>query len=212
MKLKKMWIVLYSLLALTLVIFSPIGSTGADESSPVIDIAASPSGVLFDVSNIKPGDVMNRKVSIQNKGNKDFTYTTKADFKSGSDLLYNQLELHIQDENGSLYDGKLSEFKGFDPRSLAQKTQEDITFSVEFPWESGNEFQGLATKFTIEFSAEGVIPPGNGEPPTNDGDLPKTGESNPVWYYLSGIMLAGLGLGVLRKSLKGDRPSIRIKR
>ncbi|WP_261133659.1 TasA family protein [Bacillus sp. Marseille-Q3570] len=218
MKISRKLVIIYSLLVLTLVLFSPIGTTGADESSSVIDIATSPTNILFDFSNIKPGDVIERKISIQNNGNNDFTYNTKAEFKSGSELLYNQLNLQVNDSKGSLYKGKLSEFKGFDPRNLAQKSQEDITFSVEFPWESGNEFQGLETEFIIEFYAEGnTSPPSNGgtpdkEIPTNSGGMPQTGESNPLWYYLSGIMLAGLGVGIMRKRLTSDRPRFRTRR
>jgi LPXTG-motif cell wall-anchored protein len=206
-------IILYSCIALT-VVFLPIGNTGAVESPVEIDIATSPSEYLFIVGNMKPGDWANRVITVKNSGNKDFDYATEAKYESGSETLYNQLDLQVSDANGLLFDGKLSDLKGLDTRSLASLSEEKLTFNVLFPSESGNEFQGLATEVALIFTAEaepGENPPeenGGGTPPAdnntggNNSDddsflgsvLPQTGETNPLYYYLSGLAMVLAGI------------------
>ncbi|MGP4079674.1 TasA family protein [Pseudalkalibacillus sp. R45] len=222
--------VIYSAIMLVNVFYQPVTNTGADESSPVLDISTSPASYLFDVKNLKPGDWAERKLIVKNDGNIDFNYKTLANYKEGSKKLYEQLEIKVQDQTGNiLFQDKLSKFDSLAERELAHHNNEEFVVTVTFPPESGNEYQGLSTAFDLVFTAEGnkeSAPPkdpkvgetpNNGETPgeetpTNSGGLPQTGESNPIWYYLSGIMLAGLGVGIMRKRLTSDRPRIRIRR
>jgi LPXTG-motif cell wall-anchored protein len=171
-------IAIYSIFILTVVLFLPTGKTGADTAAKEIDLATLPEAVLFNVSNLKPGDLMIRELTIQNNGNKNFTYNFDSRKKSGSDLLYNQLQLEVKDNSTVLYNGSLGSFTGLNPRSLLSHSQEKITLTVEFPFSSGNEFQGLGTEVEFILYAEGrnnpPDPPDDGDPPDppDDGDPP----------------------------------------
>ncbi|WP_257350449.1 TasA family protein [Pseudalkalibacillus decolorationis] len=241
MRIKKVFmtiICLYSVFMLAFVVYKPIMSTGADKSSPVLDISTSPSSYLFDLKNLKPGDWAERKLTVKNDGNVDFSYTTLASFKDGSKKLYEQLLINVEDKNGTvLFKGKLSEFDQLIEKKLAHHDRDELVVTVSFPPESGNEFQGLETAFDLVFTARGngnteepptdteddenSNPPGDNQTDddqdessdsTEGGSLPQTGESNPIWYYLSGMMIAGVGVGVLSKRFNGDRPRFKVKR
>jgi LPXTG-motif cell wall-anchored protein len=169
---------IYSIFILTIVLFLPTGNTGADTAVKEIDLATLPEGVLFNVSNLKPGDLMIRELTIQNNGNQNFTYNFESRKKSGSNLLYNQLQLEVKDGSSILYEGSLGSFVELNPRTLTRFSEEMLTLSVEFPYESGNEFQGLATEVEFILYAEGrnnpPDPPDDGDPPDppDDGDPP----------------------------------------
>lgn len=120
-----------------------------------ISISTNPQGVLFDATNIKPGDKFERKLTVKNEGELDFYYQSESKKVSGSDKLFNQLLLEVFDSEGNnLYEGSLAGFKGFEARFLPSFEDEELTFIAEFPEESGNEFQGLETQFAIIFFAE----------------------------------------------------------
>ncbi|MFC0236659.1 LPXTG cell wall anchor domain-containing protein [Fictibacillus phosphorivorans] len=216
-------ILIYSLVFLTIVVFTPIGNTGADSSTPEIKIDTLPEKVLFDIENFKPGDWAPRELTIQNNGNQDFSYNIQSRMKAGSEELYNQFQLKIEDKSGLVFQGDLKNFKGLDPRPLAAFSEETLTLTVEFPYISGNEFQGLNTEVEFVLYAEGKNEPpppdtedpdeDNGStPPSNDsnnspakdtGSLPQTGEDNPIFIILSGlfISMAGIALLLIKKSI-----------
>ncbi|MFG6496215.1 LPXTG cell wall anchor domain-containing protein [Fictibacillus sp. UD] len=217
-------ILIYSCIILIATFFIPIGSTGADTSTPEIKIDTLPEKVLFDIDNFKPGDWAPRELTIQNNGNQDFSYNIQSKMKSGSEKLYNQFQLKIEDKSGMVYQGDLKDFKGLDPRPLAAFSEEKLTVTVEFPYISGNEFQGLNTEVELILYAEGKneppppdtekpdeedndsTPPGNDStnpPEKNTGTLPQTGEDNPIFIILSGlfISMAGLALLLVKKSI-----------
>lgn len=207
---------IYSVIMLFVVLVSPFGETKAIDSDPVIDISTSPAKRVFEVSNIKPGDTMTRPLVIQNDGNIDFDYNMASKMISGSDKLFNQLLLSVSQAGEVLYSGTFGNFEGMSLRSLGVNDKEELSLSVEFPYESGNEFQGLATSVLFTFTAEGK--PSDGGPGTDspDGDqgtaepsepdaspvsgqLPQTGESAPTMFYVIGglLMLGGATLGVV---------------
>jgi LPXTG-motif cell wall-anchored protein len=218
-------LLIYSCIILIAAVFIPIGSTGADTTTPEIKIDTLPEKVLFDIDNFKPGDWAPRELTIQNNGNQDFSYNIQSRIKSGSEKLYNQFQLKIEDKSGMVYQGALKDFKGLDPRPLAPFSEEKLTVTVEFPYISGNEFQGLNTEVEFVLYAEGKseppppdtenpdededngsTPPSNdsSNPPTKDtGSLPQTGEDNPIFIILSGlfISMAGLALLLIKKSI-----------
>ncbi|MCM3717672.1 LPXTG cell wall anchor domain-containing protein [Fictibacillus phosphorivorans] len=216
-------ILIYSCLILIVAVFIPIGNTGADSSTPEIKIDTFPDSVLFDIKDFKPGDWAPRELTIQNNGNKDFSYNIQSRMKTGSEKLFNQFQLKIEDASGRVYQGSLKDFKGINPRPLASFSEEKLIVTVEFPYISGNEFQGLETKVEFVVYAEGKDePPTTGidnpderevtSPPSNDnenlpsketGSLPQTGEDNPIYVILSGlfITLAGLALLLMKKSI-----------
>ncbi|KGP74121.1 LPXTG cell wall anchor domain-containing protein [Pontibacillus yanchengensis] len=158
---------IYSLVVFIFVILSPIGSTGANKSDPVIDLSLKPTKREFKVDKMVPGDWATRTLTVQNNGNKDFSYQMTSSYLEGNNKFYNQLDLRVESQNQILFDGKLENFEGLKSRSLDYSTEEDITITVTFPYESGNEYQGLATSVLFTFVAEGDTPP----PPPTSSDL-----------------------------------------
>ncbi|WP_188454451.1 hypothetical protein [Virgibacillus oceani] len=129
--------------------------SGETNSESEIDIGITPSEYLFDIENMKPGDWAPREIVVQNNGLKEFKYVTTVQNEGGSKKLFNELLLEIEDGNGEIYNGKLTDFKGISPRTLAPSSDEKLTFTIRFPEELGNDFQGLSSNFLIIFTAEG---------------------------------------------------------
>ena len=215
-------ILIYTCLLLVAAVFIPIGNTGADSSTPEIKIDTLPESVLFNIKDFKPGDWAPRVLTIQNNGNQDFSYNIQSRMKSGSEKLFNVFQLKIKDSSGVIFKGDLKDFKGLDPRPLAAFSEEKLTVTVEFPYVSGNEFQGLYTEVEFVLYAEGKneLPPpdteepdedngstpsgNNNNPPGKDtGSLPQTGEDNPIFIILAGlfISMSGLALLLVKKSI-----------
>jgi hypothetical protein len=162
----------------------PIENVHGETTKKDIDIATSPHKVLFDINNMNPGDWAIRDLHVQNKGKKDFKYTTSIHFKSGSKQLYNALALNVSDKNGKLYSGVLADFNGLDYRTLAKADKETLTFRIEVPEELGNEFQGLDCKFTIKLYVEGTL---GGLLPASATTLPIIGTN--ILDYIGGFIL-----------------------
>jgi LPXTG-motif cell wall-anchored protein len=218
-------ILIYTCILLVAAVFIPVGNTGADSSTPEIKIDTLPEKVLFDIKDFKPGDWAPRVLTVQNNGNQDFSYNIQSRMKSGSKKLYNVFQLEIKDQSGVIFKGDLKDFKGLDPRPLAAFSEEKLTVTVDFPYVSGNEFQGLDTEVEIVLYAEGKNdppptdpdpeepdedngnnPPGDdsNNPPAEDtGSLPQTGEDDPIFIILSGlfISMAGIALLLIKKSI-----------
>ncbi len=140
-----------------------------------LDIETLPDSYLFNLSNLKPGDLAIQKLTIQNIGKRDFTYNTTAEFKGGDEKLYNEFLLKVSDSNRILHDGKLKDFTGLAPRFLKSMNEEDLMFELEFPYELGNEFQGLGFEVEFKFIVEGYDPP----PPGGGGGGSGGGSDNP---------------------------------
>lgn len=147
----------------------------------LLDLSVTPKAVLFDFSNVKPGDSTTRTITVSNSGTNELTYYTESAFYSGSQEFYEQLLLTVEDHNGVIYDGKLHEFMKLSARSLQSDEEEDITFTIVVPNELGNAYQGLLAKFEIEFFGEGMLE-------DNIGSLPSTA-SNIFNYLLIGSMI-----------------------
>ncbi|MFC4800486.1 LPXTG cell wall anchor domain-containing protein [Neobacillus sp. GCM10023253] len=146
--------------------------TLADAQSNEIDIASSPQKIFFSVSNYKPGDQLSKTLIVRNNGKQDFRYVLSNSFLNGSEKLYNELLLKVNDKNKVLYNGKLKDFNKLESRLLAKNNADQLTFLIEIPYELGNDFQGLGSEFQIKLYAEGSS---NGTIPINNGStLPKT--------------------------------------
>jgi LPXTG-motif cell wall-anchored protein len=161
-------VLLLSILFVTLV---PV-QVYSETNNNVIDLTTNPGKVLFDLTNMKPGDSVTRNLSIGNYGNQDFKYIAASKFLSGSEIFYNKLDLIVEDKNGPIYQGKLFEFDKLSPRILKSKQNENLTFFIKMPMELGNEFQGLNTEFQIKLFVEGTI---GGVLPVDGPKLPNTG-------------------------------------
>lgn len=160
-----------------LVFQSSMISASAAENE--IDIETIPDRYTFNISKMIPGDWASRTLTIQNRGKKDFNYYAEAKFLDGSTKLYNVFSLKVWDSQGILFDGKLNEFGGHNPRFLKSSSQEDLKFEVKFPYELGNEYQGLSFKFEIRFIVEGSITIPDPDNPTNPSD-PVTDPEGPT--------------------------------
>jgi LPXTG-motif cell wall-anchored protein len=199
---KKRWIVIFSLL--TLIYFSAVNLALAapNNTIPEVDIATTPTKVLFDVSNMKPGDWADRTIKISNKGKQGFKYTMSADLKSGSKKLYNELMIKVSDSKNELFYGKVSDFKGLDPRELANSAEEDLNFTIEFPAHLGNDFQGLETEVEFKFYVAGTL---GGLLPVDGPKLPETGTNTFLLLSIGAILSAAGFLMILFRRLMRKR-------
>jgi LPXTG-motif cell wall-anchored protein len=159
------------LFILFFLIFTPVSVYGEINNNE-LDLTTNPGKVLFDLSNMKPGDSVTRNLTIGNNGNQDFNYIASSKFLSGSEIFYNKLDLTVEDKNGQIYQGKLFEFDKLAPRLLKSKQNENLTFFILMPMELGNEFQGLETEFQIKLYVEGTL---GGVLPADGPKLPNTG-------------------------------------
>ncbi|OIU67713.1 TasA family protein [Rossellomorea aquimaris] len=162
------------------------------------DISVSPSPILFNLTNMKPGDKITRNITISNRGKQDFSYLFKNTFLSGSEKFYNELILDISDGNKTLAEGKVKDFKNLDLRNLERSDSKTYEISIEIPYGLGNEYQGLMTEFQFDFLAEG--PDGAVTSVAEGSLLPDTGTD--YFNYLmwgSSLFLAGICLYILTR-------------
>jgi LPXTG-motif cell wall-anchored protein len=140
-----------------------------------IDIATSPHKIFFNLSNLKPGDRATKILTVFNKGKQDFDYIFSNRFLTGSEKFYNALLLNVSDQKGELFSGKLKDFEKLDARFLSSGTSEQLTFTIEIPYELGNEYQGLGSEFQFKFYVEGtlggVLPPDGPKLPNTATDI-----------------------------------------
>ncbi|KUP04427.1 cell wall protein [Bacillus coahuilensis p1.1.43] len=171
-----------------------------NDTIPEVDIATTPTGVLFDVSNMKPGDWADRSIKVSNKGREDFTYKMTVHLKSGSKKLYNELMVRVSDSKSELYYGKIGDFKGLDSRMLAKSEEEELSYTVEFPAQLGNDYQGLQTEIEFKFFVEGTI---GGLLPVDGPRLPDTATSTFTLLAIGGLLTAaGFSLVMVNKLLR----------
>ena len=205
-------LIVFSIILLSIQLLLPFSAL-ATTSNKEIDISSTPSSIYFNVTNLKPGDSITKTVTIHNQGKMDFSYLCHAYKESGSDMLYNQLQLEASMDGKKVYEGPLHQFTGMPARPLDHSTSEEMTLKVIFPWESGNEYQGLSAVAMIQLTAKG-----NTDSTTTDKEeldtvtvtsedrgkhtlsilessLPQTGETPPTLYYLIGGFLLMTGLG-----------------
>ncbi|PKR77199.1 hypothetical protein CEY16_10690 [Halalkalibacillus sediminis] len=173
-----------------------------------VSLITSPTEVLFDITNMKPGDRVERNISINNDGAKDYYYQSKAEQTSGSKKLYNEFQLTVINDGETLFEGSLGDFFGFEPRQLASGESEELLFVAEFPYESGNEFQGLEMDFLIEIWADGEpiepVVSDNSDKPSFNGFLPQTGEESSIIYFIIGGLAIALGGTIYFKARRKD--------
>lgn len=153
-------------------------------------ISTFPNSFL-QVNNIAPGAKYSAEMTVKNEGQHDFSYDISATKESGADLLYNILNLDIVDGNNrTLYTGKLKDLSNTALGVLAKGSQDVLKFTVEFPKEAGNEYQGLSTSSTFTLTAKEHPPTltGNGviwDPPLEKPDVDvRCGRIMPIKFHL----------------------------
>ncbi len=117
----------------------------------------------FNVDPIAPGETVEARVSINNTGSLQLRYAMTTDVVSGT-ALADQLQCRLYDYQNSvdLYNGSLSgayigdPSKGQQPgdRSVGGGSADYLAIEITLPAGTGNEFQGLSTNVTFNFTAE----------------------------------------------------------
>lgn len=161
----------YLCVLITVFLYFSFPNLNVEGNTKEIDISTSPHNVFFEIKNSKPGDTFTKVLNVQNNGSQDFQYLFSNEFLTGSDKLFNELVLTISDKKGELYTGKLKDFKKLNSRLLKVNTSEDLTLSVYFPYELGNEFQNLNSEFEFKFYVKGTL---GGLLPVDGPKLPNT--------------------------------------
>ncbi|MEW5568734.1 LPXTG cell wall anchor domain-containing protein [Rossellomorea marisflavi] len=170
-------------------------------------ISIEPGGpYLFNIENAKPGDWVERSLTVRNNGDEDITYTLAVVNLSETDVLYNELDLTMLRGKTTLFDGKLKDASSFKARELAQGSADELIFIVKMPYELGNEFQGTAARFEIQVQASSFLSPDTGLKdvegtnggtavsteggPSPTGFLPNTGTDLYRWLLIGGLLMA----------------------
>jgi LPXTG-motif cell wall-anchored protein len=167
---KRIKILAFTFILFLLVPFSTQAAVNGKEN--VIDLSVEPGKVLFDLSNVKPGDSVARKFKVMNNGDQDFNYLINNSFKSGSEKFYNELLLKIEDSQKNIvFDGKLKDFQKTNSSLLKSKTTNELLFFIKIPMELGNEYQGLNCEFEFKIYVEGTL---GGVLPADGPKLPNT--------------------------------------
>ncbi|SEU09580.1 LPXTG-motif cell wall anchor domain-containing protein [Salinibacillus kushneri] len=194
------------LFMLTYSVNTVFSATNSD-SSIEVDIETTTNDYLFNIDNMKPGDWAPRTTTVRNLGIRDFEYKIIVEYDSGSRELFDLLRLDIHAGDKELYKGKLANLE-LEPRDLANGSEEDLEFTLRFPTDAGNEFQGLDTQFTITFVAENfdsveVEGSVDGEDDGAISDnvqgaslLPKTGEDL-LKFLIVGFITLSIGAGIV---------------
>ncbi|WP_456273088.1 TasA family protein [Bacillus sp. AK031] len=158
-------------MSLVLFILFLIPAEAYGETNNPLDISTSPHKILFDLTNLKPGDTMSRELLIENKGEQEFDYVLSNKFLEGSKEFYSHLLLTVSDGKGVVYDGKLKDFSELPSRSLKISNQETLLFKVEVPYYLDNAYQGLSCDFEFKLYVEGTL---GGVLPADGPKLPAT--------------------------------------
>lgn len=171
-----------------------------------IDIATSPHKIFFNLSNLKPGDRVTKVLTVNNKGKQDFSYLFSNKFLTGSEKFYNELLLKVSDKDKVLYEGKINDFHKLDARSLKNGSQEKLVFTVEIPFELGNDFQGLGSEFQFKLYVEGTM---GGVLPVDGPKLPNTATGMFNLMALGAALIIGgfVFLSVLNKRRQDINPT-----
>lgn len=114
------------------------------------------AGDLVNVTNLVPGDTMNRTVIITNTGNAGFTYVASASAVANT-LLWsdttNGLQVTVKRGVTVLYTGALKNLSLPASGTIAAAGTDTLTYDFTFPASAGNTFQTLAQDFTITYTA-----------------------------------------------------------
>src|SRR5690625_6875792 len=98
---------------------------------------------------MKPGDWTTETYTVSNERQENTHYVLASRFSGESKKFYNQLQLTVKQGKDTLFHGQLAEFQGFGIKTLDTGEETQFEFRVDFPYGSGNEFQGLVTHLDI---------------------------------------------------------------
>lgn len=173
-----------------LVSFIHVRDTKADETVYKVDISTTPAEGFLIAKNMAPGDKKISILKVNNNGNLDFNYSVSSHQQSGDIDLYNKILLKVSDSEGRLYEGTLSGFLDFPLGTIEIGGNDSLTFTAEFPINTGNDLQGKSTTVAFDFTAIGheeQIPIGDQcfEPPfINRNFTLKNKSTLPIKFHL----------------------------
>ncbi len=148
----------------------------------------NPEKTLFTFENMAPGNQKSAYLTVYNEGQIDFLYPISASMESGSEMLYNVLDLKIQGSDGSsLYTGKIKDLKDIPLGNLSPGTMERLHFLIGFPIDCGMEYQNLNTAISFLLNAQECIFTGKvvWEPPLDEADVNvRNGGIIPIRFHL----------------------------
>lgn len=136
----------------------------------IVDFHVPIGRPIFVVNDMKPGDKLQRKIDVKNKGNVPRIVRVGGLRRGGIGLdpkIETALEMVIKDGPTVLYGPKkLSEFFSdsqspgrIQLNSISPGGHKSYNFRVRFPIRSGNEFQKKSVIFDLRFSGNIQHPP-----------------------------------------------------
>jgi LPXTG-motif cell wall-anchored protein len=143
---------------------------GAGNENKEVGLDISPNNILFNTSNMKPGDSVEKVLEVQNNGEDNFQYIVKVIKEEQNDKLYNELQLDLSRDGTIIYSGKLKDIKELKPITLKKQSEHKLLLKVALPYELGNEFQGLMSEFKIKLVAQ--LASGTTDPPVTEDETP----------------------------------------
>lgn len=176
-----------------------------------LDITASDK--YFSKNTIlKPGDVWNSSITVENKGNYDYDISLDSIESNIKDTsLHNTVEVVVKHGNDIVFEGPLS--SKVKEKWITVKAHDKIEYNLEFsaPTEMNNELQGkeLDSKFVFEARIE-EIPVVEGGEDTGISKPVKTSDDNKIDTYIFLSMLGMTGVFtsvhlVLKNKKKEDK-------
>jgi hypothetical protein len=111
---------------------------------------------LVNVTNLVPGDTMNRTVTITNTGNASFTYTAAISAAASTALwtdTTNGLQVTVKRGATTLYTGALKNMSLAASGTIAAGATDTLTYDFSFPSTAGNTMQNLTQDMTITYTA-----------------------------------------------------------
>jgi hypothetical protein len=167
--------------------------TSAEQNE--LKLKITPSTSFINALNLAPGDSITSDIIIRNDVLVDVNI--KSRIQSGSNLLYNILDLNVIDGSEILYKGKLQGFENLIIKSVTEKGKR-LKFTVTLPKYSNNELQGQKVMVAFDF----ITKNSDLNPPWK-GSLPDTA-TNTFNYLIVGIILliSGCILKTTQKRIK----------
>ena len=185
------------------------------------------SGALFSENDIKPGDSINKTLSIKNDRNEDLKTSLSSEKLSDTDdILADRITIIIYDGGTILFSGTFTQFLGqdIDLGSILQNNTKVFDIHTAFPHDAGNVYQDKKVNFSLTLRIEG-IDSGNEEVLSTSTTTSSSGSSDSsssgsyrdsligqvlglsdtggvvfkLFYALAGLIMVSLGLRIIRK-------------
>ena len=131
-----------------------------------LTIGNSPSTALFNATGLKPGDVNNGTVDIENTGTLSGTFSLATANASGDTSLLGQLDVVVGDcgawsagsppscaSPSTVYTGKVDALTGSSLGTYAAAAKRRYKFTVTLPSNTDDSFQGKSAQVDFAWSA-----------------------------------------------------------